>query len=511
MIHAGVVRGIARGVALACCGLPGFAAAAQPAAAATAPAALPVPVAATAPAHAASSAASADDPAGLVRRTTLIVHDIDASIRFYRDVLGFEVWLENRGKVGASSLPTDAPPGSPSRFAIMKGRHPWIGMVGLLQYGEPRPPPGRPATLRPGDTVLMLETTDLQGAWARMQRAGTPVLRPPETSEVTGAGGARWRATFLFAFDPDGHILEINERGPTLPPAPRASTEAATGASIPAGSSAVAGTPPAGPANADVRVRRLFVDGRYGQLHLRRASPRQPGGLHAPVVLLHQTPLSGRMFSELLPQLGRDRVVYAPDTPGYGESDAPPAPPALGDYADALHDFIADLKEPVDLVGYHTGAMIAAEYAARYPQDVRRVVLISMPLFGPERRAKLATTTAMAEDGAPLLAEWRSTMSVRPPGQSLEQAARIVAEKQRAGSRAAWAMVAMQGYDPEPRLRAITRPVTIIRPKDGLWEEGAAAARLIPGARLVDEPAWGFGLFDAYPAEVARRIRESLD
>jgi pimeloyl-ACP methyl ester carboxylesterase/catechol 2,3-dioxygenase-like lactoylglutathione lyase family enzyme len=445
-----------------------------------------VPAVAPVPARQVAPAASAADPAGLVRRTTLIVHDIDASIRFYRDVLGFEVWLENTGKVGASSLPADVPPGSPSRFAIMKGRHPWVGMVGLLQYGGPRPLPGRPAKIHPGDTVLMLETTDLQGAWARMQRAGTPILRPPETTEVTGAGGARWSATFLFAFDPDGHILEINERGPTLTPAAASESD-------------------------DVRVRRLFVDGRYGQLHVRLASPRQPGGLHAPVVLLHQTPLSGRMFSELLPVLGNDRVVYAPDTPGYGESDPPPAPPALGDYADALHDFISGLKEPVDLVGYHTGAMIAAEYAVRHPREVRRVVLISMPLFRPERRAKLVTTTALAEDGAPLLAEWRSTMSVRPPGQSLEQAARIVAEKQRAGSRAAWAMVAMQGYDPEPRLRAISRPVTIIRPKDGLWEEGAAAATLIPGARLIDEPGWGFGLFDAYPAEVARRIRDSLD
>jgi pimeloyl-ACP methyl ester carboxylesterase len=204
-------------------------------------------------------------------------------------------------------------------------------------------------------------------------------------------------------------------------------------------------------------------------------------------------------------------MVYAPDTPGYGESDPPPAPPTLGDYADALHDLIGELKEPVDLVGYHTGAMIAAEYAARYPRDVRRLVLISMPLFAPERRAKLVTTTALAEDGAPLLAEWRSTMSVRPPGQSLEQAARIVAEKQRAGSRAAWGIAALQAYDAEPRLRALTQPVTLIRPKDGLWEEGAAAAKLIRGATLVDAPDWGFGLFDAYPLEVAGRIRAALD
>ncbi|MFO1426460.1 MAG: hypothetical protein U1F11_05715 [Steroidobacteraceae bacterium] len=35
-----------------------------------------------------------------------------------------------------------------------------------------------------------------------MLRSGTPIHRAPQTSEVTGAGGARWTATFLFAFDP---------------------------------------------------------------------------------------------------------------------------------------------------------------------------------------------------------------------------------------------------------------------------------------------------------------------
>jgi pimeloyl-ACP methyl ester carboxylesterase/catechol 2,3-dioxygenase-like lactoylglutathione lyase family enzyme len=441
----------------------------------------------------------APEPASMVRRTTLIVHDIDASIRFYRDVLGFELWLENRGKVSPSSLPSEAPVGAPSRFAIMKGRHPWIGMVGLLQYGEPRPLPPPPKTLRPRDAVLMIETEDLDGIWARMQRAGTSVYKRPQTSEVTGAGGARWQATFLFAFDPDGHMLEINERRPVAATAPAASAAApASGAAAAAG----AGTG---------RVRRAFFDGRFGQLHYRRATPAQALGMRPPVVLLHQSPLSGRMFSELLPVLGSDRVVLAPDTPGYGESDAPPRVPSLGDYGDALHDFIADLKEPVDLVGYHTGALIAADIAARYPRSVRRLVLISVPVFTAERRAGLNTTAVQAEDGSHLLGEWKSTMSVRPPGQSLEQAARIVAEKQRAGLKAGWAMSAIAGQDPEPLLRAIARPTLIIRPKDGLWDAGAQAASWIAGARLEDAPQWGFGLFDAYPADVAASLRRFLD
>ena len=433
----------------------------------------------------------------LVRRTTLIVHDMDASVRFYRDVLGFELWLENNGKVSNTSLPSSAKLGEPSRFVIMKGRHPWVGMIGLLQYGQARTPPGlrtrtAPKQLRPGDAVLMIESQDLDNIYARMQKSGTPIFREPESSEVTGAGGVRWIARFLFAWDPDGHMLEINQRAAARVTAPvRGTTDA-----LDAGS---------------VSVRRAFFDGPTGQLHYRRAAPLKATGNLTPVVLLHQSPLSGRMFSELLPKLAADRLVYAPDTPGYGESAAPTKPPSVLDYADTLHEFIADLKEPVDLIGYHTGALLAAAIAARYPASVRRLVLISYPLFSPERRAQLKTDAPIAEDGSPLLAEWRSTMSVRPPGQSLEQAARIVAEKQRAGPRAGWAMLALAGYDPSADLRALKQPTLLLRPKDGLWDAGAAAAQLIPNARLEDAPDWGYGLFDAYPAEVAARLRAFLD
>ena len=430
----------------------------------------------------------------VVRREALIVHDLDASLRFYRDILGFEVWLESNGKVTPESLPSDAPVGSPSRFMILKGKHPWIGMVGLLEYGGPRPLPKTPDHLVPGDAVLMIETDNLAAVYARMQAAGTPMLRPPRTQEVTGAGGVRWEATFLFAWDPDGHLLEINQRGPIKLPAKTAAAAADKAVAV----------------DSATTVRREFFEGRYGQLHLRRAMPRQTVGMQPPVVLLHQTPLSSRMFSELLPQLGQSRLVLAPDTPGYGESAGPITPPTVGDYADALHELIADQKEPVDLVGYHTGALLAAEIAARYPQSVRRLVLISMPFFDAARRAALRGSTPLDESGTALLAEWKSTMSVRPPGQSLEQAARIVAEKQRAGSRAGFAMTALAAYDAEPMLRSIRVPTVLIRPKDGLWDNTAAAAQLIPGATLIDAPQWSYGFFDADPAGAARLILESL-
>lgn len=434
---------------------------------------------------------AAPDPTDVVRRTTLIVHDAEASIRFYRDVLGFSVWLDNRGKVNRNSLPVDLPEGAVSRFVIMRGRHPWVGMVGLLQYGPTKPLPTPAPHVTPGDAVLMIETTQLQAIYQRMQAQGVRVLRAPETSDVTGAGGARWRATFLFAYDPDGHLLEINERAP-LPSA--ALTNNTSGGA------------------AAATIRRGFFDGRFGQLHYRRAVPAAAVGLKPPLVLLHQTPLSGRMFTEIMPVLARDRVVYALDTPGYGESDAPPKVPTIGDYGDALHEFIADLKEPVDLVGYHTGALIAADIAARNPAAVRRLLLISVPLLSPERLAQLDARTPIAPDGSHVMAGWKSTMDTRPPEQSLELAARIVAEKQRAGSRAGWAMAAIQTHDAAATFRAVTVPTTVIRVKDSLWQGSAAAAALIRGARIVETPAeWRYGIFDAQPEALGGLMLRELD
>jgi catechol 2,3-dioxygenase-like lactoylglutathione lyase family enzyme len=310
-----------------------------------------------------------DAPTDVVRRTTLIVHDIDASLRFYRDVLGFTLWLDNRGKVGPNSLPVDLPPGAPSRFAVLKGRHPWVGMIGLLQYGDPRQAPPPRAIVGPGDAVLMIETTDLRGIHARMQSAKTTILRAPETSEVTGAGGARWKATFLFAYDPDGHLLEINQR-----------------------ESLVGGDAKASAAAATPKIHRGFFDGRFGQLHYRRIDPVAATSLQPPIVLLHQTPLSGRMFTEILAPLARNRTVYALDTPGYGESDAPPAVPKIADYGDALHDFIGDLKEPVDWVSHGCADCSGYRSAPPCERSQARVDFISAAIRRATCRARHAHT-----------------------------------------------------------------------------------------------------------------------
>ena len=267
----------------------------------------------------------------------------------------------------------------------------------------------------------------------------------------------------------------------------------------------------ASPCASQADVRRAYVDSRFGQIHLHHATPMGEATA-PPLVLLHQTPLSGRMFSEVLPCLATGRHVYALDTPGYGESDAPPAPADIETYAAAIGEFLATLNGPVDVLGYHTGVLIATELAVSDPQRVRALVLVAVPLLTEAQRSGYRPDpTSFAEDGGHLLEMWQSSWRVRAPGQSIEQVARIVAEKQRAGERAWWAGPAIYGYPLADKLPALTRPVLMIRPADGLWDHTGRAAALTPDAVLIDRKDWAYGFFDAAPREFATLVLGHLD
>lgn len=153
------------------------------------------------------------------------------------------------------------------------------------------------------------------------------------------------------------------------------------------------------PAVAHVHTRRAYSDGRNGQLHLTTAYP-SGGGFdeRTALVCLHPDAATGTWFKSLLPELGRERSVYAPDLPGHGYSDpAPGTVLGLADYVAAIGDFLDSMRlRAVDLVGHQLGALIAAELAIQRPQQVRRVVLVSLPDQIPGSPAVAASATRPA-------------------------------------------------------------------------------------------------------------------
>lgn len=131
------------------------------------------------------------------------------------------------------------------------------------------------------------------------------------------------------------------------------------------------------PANAHARLRRMYVDCRYGQLHLTTAYPASGGFDEAlPLIFLHADEGSGADFSRCAELLGSDRSIYAPDLPGSGGSDAPRGRLPVAGLALAVVELIEHLRlRRVDLLGCGRGALVAFELATTCPDQVRRVIV----------------------------------------------------------------------------------------------------------------------------------------
>jgi pimeloyl-ACP methyl ester carboxylesterase len=156
------------------------------------------------------------------------------------------------------------------------------------------------------------------------------------------------------------------------------------------------------------RLRRTYFEVRYGQLHVHHAIP--PGGgfdEHTTLICIHDRDATARTLLPLLATFGRTRSVYAPDLPGAGESDAPPAAERdpLSAAVAALGDFIADMRlRQVDLIGVGTGADVARAFAVKRGAEVRRVALLGQRSAGRPATAVTPSQPLLELPAAPLVA-----------------------------------------------------------------------------------------------------------
>jgi pimeloyl-ACP methyl ester carboxylesterase len=263
-------------------------------------------------------------------------------------------------------------------------------------------------------------------------------------------------------------------------------------------------------------VRRRYVDGPFGQIHVREAG--QPDPARPSLACFHMSPMTGRTFERFMGLLSAisGRHVMAFDAPGFGMSDAPPRPPAIADYADALIAGIEAIvgDRAVDLMGYHTGSMIACQLAAERPRQIRRLVLVSAPVFTAEDLAQMRAEyrhRAPEADGSHILHRWqRFHHHFSAGGLPLDAINDAFPDGLMGRNIEHWGHDAAFGFAPGMRLADVDQPVLLLNPEDDLRAHTLPAPALLSHARMVMLDGWGHGFLDLHANEAAALVESFL-
>jgi pimeloyl-ACP methyl ester carboxylesterase len=107
------------------------------------------------------------------------------------------------------------------------------------------------------------------------------------------------------------------------------------------------------------------------------------GGKGSAVVLLHGYAETGHMWIPLMPLLAKNHTVIVPDLRGAAGSSKPETGYDKKNMAVDIHDLVTSLGiHHAAVVGHDIGLMVAYAYAAQFPEETDRVVLMDAFLPG---------------------------------------------------------------------------------------------------------------------------------
>jgi len=126
-----------------------------------------------------------------------------------------------------------------------------------------------------------------------------------------------------------------------------------------------------------IASRTVQIDGV--QLHYLSA------GHGTPLILLHGYAETSLMWKPIIPALAQRFTVIAPDLPGIGDSGIPSDGLDMKTAAIRIHDLVKSLGvQKAEVVGHDIGLMVAYAYAALFPTEVTKLVLMDAFLPGVE-------------------------------------------------------------------------------------------------------------------------------
>ena len=148
-----------------------------------------------------------------LRRVSLIVDDIDESLKLYRDVLEFEVNYDAMVTMSGVALPAGEP-GANARLVLISSNDSWVGWIGLLQWIDP--PLERnfaPERMGIGDAILVFNTEKVdEHCEAAAKLPGIKVTTEASNTTYPARGdGDPIVVRTCYLFDRDGYFMELNK------------------------------------------------------------------------------------------------------------------------------------------------------------------------------------------------------------------------------------------------------------------------------------------------------------
>lgn len=149
-----------------------------------------------------------------LRRTTLVVRDVETSLAFYRDALGMTVEYDQTLTSPGLTTRAKSDGVNRSRLVLLKANDDYIGMLGLWQFLDQtkfdrRDPDA--ADFTPGEIVLVFNAANQEDVFARAAAVkGVRVVSAPGLRKYPSpAGDIEVLVSMLV--DPDGHTVELNK------------------------------------------------------------------------------------------------------------------------------------------------------------------------------------------------------------------------------------------------------------------------------------------------------------